>query len=162
MHSLQCDNVAFTWALAHKLLCLNKTHLILPTCQEDCKVVFSWTRTSTHLMLFPVETVLLQCHDGSGRRCPLRTPTTVAVGFVPAEEVWGNHSRIRISPSTVTFSSYKFCKGKVPLTLCRPGRQRRYLQLQIWPEGWESTPGMLSSLVPELWVCVGWLSDDNS
>lgn len=98
-------------AVPHKLLRLNKTHLKLPTCQADCKVVFSWTRTSTHLMLFPVETVLLQCHDRSGWWCPLHTPTTEAPGSVPADECqltveWAFKDNLSLSlrsPSVVKF-----------------------------------------------------------
>ncbi len=86
VHSLQCDTFSSVLAVLHKLLRLNKTRWKLPTCQADCKVVFSWTRTSTHLLLFPVETVLLQCHGRSGRWCPLHTPTTEAPGSVPTDE----------------------------------------------------------------------------
>lgn len=52
VRSQQCDTFSSVLAVLHKLLCLNKTRWKLPTCQADCKVVFSWTRTSTHLMLF--------------------------------------------------------------------------------------------------------------
>ena len=79
-HSLQCDTFTFVWAA------LNETRWKVPTCQTDCKVVFSWTRTSTHLMLFPVETVLLQCHGRSGWCCPRRTLTTEAPGAEPTDE----------------------------------------------------------------------------
>lgn len=47
---------------------------------------------------------------------------------------WSAHSRIRISPCTVT-SSGQIHTRKLPLTLCRLRRQCCYLRLQIWPEG---------------------------
>lgn len=141
VHSLQCDTFSSVVAELHKLLRLNKTSWKLPTCQADCKVVFSWTRTSTPLMLFPVETVLLQCHGRSGRWCPLQRQQLKSQALCQQKNVnqqQSEHSRIGICFSTVTFSGQIHTR-KLPLTLCRLRRQCRYLRLQIWPRGSEST-----------------------
>lgn len=122
-------------------------------CQTDCNGVFSWTRTSTHLLLSPIQTVLPRCRGRSGQLCSLRT-LPEAPGSVPADQC--QPTRIRISFHGHLRWSYSHkrssltsagCRGDAVIYHCRFGPRCR-----------ESTPGTSSSPAARLmFVWVGYL-----
>lgn len=112
----------------HKLLCLNKTHQKLPTCQAGCKVVFSWTRTSTHLVLFLIGKVFLQSHGRSDVRS--WSSRLGASGWMSTDggALEDKDLLYRRPQPAIKFKREKW----IPSLLLQ--KQCFYLQQQIWPE----------------------------
>lgn len=138
----------------YKLLRLNKTHWKLPACQADCRVLFSWTRTSTHLT---VCCFLLKQHysrvttgHGADVLSTRQVECQASCQRMTVDQQRGSQSRIKICLSVVAVEIHKrtYCGGHAFICSCRYGLR-----------GCELTPWMLSSPVVQHMVCVGCLSD---
>lgn len=155
VYSPQCDTISRVLAAPCKVLRLNKKHRKLPTRQLDCKVAFSRTRTSTHLMLFPSETVLVQSHGGSAFWCPLHTLSREVPGCMPAEECQPAEEPPRISISPLGHLKWSNSRDKSEASSLLSADSSVIGALQILLEVLHVWPGMLSSPEVQLMVFCG-------